>query len=501
MPVDGAGFSSVRVQPRIIIHGGAGNIKRDMDPATYSQYRSALIRIVTSTDAYMRSAPPPAHQHEKQRHGTTTHRSALDAATFAVRQLEDDPLFNAARGAVFTRDGTNELEASVMVSRGRAKRGVGVTGLRSVRNPILLARAVLEHGDEDLDPHPQLQRDRDRDRLPDNTEEVPDVPSAQGHTLIHGAAAERLASRYGLATVDDPAYFWTRRRWEEHVAGLEWERRGGGSPSWRADAYLPQGTCGAVALDAEGVLCVATSTGGLTNKLSGRIGDTPVVGAGFWAEEWVEEKKPADNEPQPQPQPREAGWEGDGLRRALMGLPGPVVQLTSGLRALLADCLPTPFVYAPVPPHSPPPPPPSAPPRPRQQQVRRSFAVSGTGNGDSFMRTAAARTAGAVARWGSSSGRAAVSAVAGRGGELQRSAGPRFGRTGEGEGGMIGIECAVGVDAETGRTLWARSEILQDHNCAGMFRAWIGDDGRAEFRIWHWDEDWRSRVGLSTAIR
>lgn len=381
--------------------------------------------------------------------------SALSVATHAVTLLEDNALFNAGHGAVFTRDGTNELEASIMVSRARLKRGVGVSGLRHVRNPILLARAVLERGDADLLPRPPPIQASDgatgagagagtRGRL--------DVPSAQGHTHIHGEAAEQLASMYGLQLVPKE-YFFTARRWKEHLRGLERERKGSGTSTWSRDEYLPQGTCGAVALDEDGVVCCATSTGGLTNKLSGRIGDTPTVGAGFWAEEWTE----ACSE----------RWNPD----LGMGSPasGPAVTLSGALKGLMADCLPTPWLYSPVP--------------TRDLVTTRSVAVSGTGNGDSFLRTAASRTVGSIANFAGQSSAAALSKVAGRGGILERSAGDRWGRTGEGEGGMIGIECVVVRDGQ-GNVIETRSEILQDYNCGGMFRAWIDDNGVAVARIW-----------------
>jgi L-asparaginase len=189
--------------------------------------------------------------------------SALEIATHAVAQLEDNPLFNSGHGAVFTRDGINELEASVMVSRGFKKRGVGVMGLRRVRNPILLARKMLEHGEQDL---AASSSHASSSLLLDV-----DVPSAQGHTQLHGETAEKLAEQYGLEIVD-PEYFFTQQRWDEHVRALEREKRGLGLGTWHAEEYLPQGTCGAVALDAEGVICAATSTGGMTNKLTRRIG-------------------------------------------------------------------------------------------------------------------------------------------------------------------------------------------------------------------------------------
>ncbi|KAI1436499.1 L-asparaginase precursor [Xylaria sp. CBS 124048] len=440
-----------KVQPRIIIHGGAGNIqRRTTDPDQYQQHRHSLLSIITSTDAYMRTCI----------NNTTTNNnnkypSALEIATYAVVKLENDPLFNAGHGAVFTRDGINELEASVMVSRGFAKRGVGVTGLRSVKNPILLAKAMLEHGDEDLlgNPAPKNKVDDDEDL---------DIPSAQGHTLLHGRSAEVLAKKYGLEIVD-PSYFFTQKRWDEHIQGLEREKQGRGMmATWSADEYVPQGTCGAVAIDEHGVVCAATSTGGLTNKLTGRIGDTPVVGAGFWAEEWSYPGFSAGG-------PRTAT---DPWRRVTqyLNMPGPVVELSSTLRGFLADCLPTPFLY-----------------KPDDVEVRTSMAVSGTGNGDSFFRVAAARSVASIARWSKVSCAEALNRVAGRGGELQQSAGPRWGKTGEGEGGMIGIEY-VSLVTKSGVVLYSDAEVLHDHNCTGMFRAWIRRDGRPEIKIWHDDE-------------
>lgn len=408
---------------------------------------------------------------------TYTYPSALAIATYAVRQLEDDPLFNAGHGAVFTRDGINELEASVMVSRPsnsssssshRAphghhynKRGVGVTGLRRVRNPILLARAILEHGDEDL--AGVKAQGFDPGEKDGEKEDHLDVPSAQGHTLLHGPTAESLARQYGIALVDSPSYFYTQKRWDEHVRGLARARRqhdGGpatATASWSPDEYLPQGTTGAVALDSEGVLCVATSTGGMTNKLTGRIGDTPVVGAGFWAEEWeVTDEGKGE---------RIEGWR----EYFTNGFSGPAVELSSSLRAFLGDCIPTPFLYTPLIT-------PSAQQRQQkqhQQTKTRALAISGTGNGDSFMRVSAARSVGAMARWAGVSAAEALFRITGPGGELQRSAGDRWGRTGEGEGGMIGI----GVEG-------GRAVVIHDHNSSGMFRAWIDDEGLARFKIW-----------------
>ena len=379
--------------------------------------------------------------------------SALEVATYAVVQLENNPLFNSSHGAVFTRDGINQLEASVMVSRGYKKRGVGVMGLRHVRNPIMLARKMLEAGEDDLSaagtsvPHASGQR--------------LDVPSAQGHTQIFGEAAEQLAQQYGLEMVD-PSYFFTQQRWDEHIRALEREKGGLSSATWCSDEYLPQGTCGAVALDEHGTICAATSTGGMTNKLTGRIGDTPVPGAGFWAEEWTEEGDPTGK----------GAWE---MLRESLVRPGPAITFAGPIRRFLADCLPTPFLYSPLNPdewHA-----------AGRTTTTRSMGASGTGNGDSFLRASAVRTVAAMARWKPEPAAKALTQVAGPGGELQRTAGDRWGKTGEGEGGMIGLECAVVRDG-SGRVIEARSEILMDYNCGGMYRAWIDDHGKPVMSVW-----------------
>lgn len=476
--------ATVKIKPRVIIHGGAGNIRReDMDADQYQQYRHSLLSIVTSTDAYMRT---PKGVSAKDTLSKSEYPSALEIATYAVVRLENDPLFNSGHGAVFTRDGINELEASVMVSRGFAKRGVGVTGLRTVRNPILLAKAMLEHGNRDLLGNTDLGWASSQSPGGGVDGQELDVPSAQGHTLIHGETAEALAKKYGLEMVD-PSYYFTQKRWDDHVRGLEREKQGKGIANWNVDEFIPQGTCGAVALDEHGTVCTATSTGGMTNKLTGRIGDTPVVGAGFWAEEWSENGDPSAGEAQSSADPL-------GRLARYLEMPGPVVQLSSALGTFLADCLPTPFLYSPI----------DSPRTSRLShdtsacvRVIRSTAISGTGNGDSFLRVAAARSVAAIARWAGVSASDAVNRITGRGGELEKSAGSRWGKTGEGEGGMIGIECAIAMD-ESGAMLYSRSKILQDHNCAGMFRAWIGDDGSPKMKIWHGIDDGQLGTGLSS---
>ncbi|KAL2759292.1 hypothetical protein ACRALDRAFT_1028041 [Sodiomyces alcalophilus JCM 7366] len=454
-----------KIKPRLIIHGGAGNITpANLPPARYREYRSSLLSIVCKANTYMTTPIQSSNDTLSQQPRLP---SALDTAAYAVTLLEDDPLFNSGRGAVFTRDGVVELEASVMVSRGRAKRCVAVSGIRTVRNPILLAKAMLEHGDQDLRPRASGSRaaatgndSRERGEGPSL-----DVPSAQGHTHLHGVElTATLAERYGLPLVDEE-YFFTERRWEEHRRALEREEKTGdgrgAAATWSADEYLPQGTCGAVALDEDGVVCVATSTGGMTNKLTGRIGDTPAVGAGFWAGEW-------DDEPT-MVTPGRSATAGDWTHHVSLG----AVALGGALQWFLADCLPSPWAswtpYDPVPsPHT---------------TTTRSFGASGTGNGDSFLRVAAVRSVAARAQWKPEPSAKALTAVTGQGGELQRSAGDRWGTTGEGQGGMIGIESTVLRDSH-GDIIGAASELLQDFNCGGMFRAWIDNDGRARARMW-----------------
>jgi len=167
--------------------------------------------------------------------------SALDAVEAAVVALEDDPHFNAGRGSVFTYEGVIELDASIMDGRGRA--AGAVTGLTTIRNPVRLARAVMDDG---------------------------------RHVFLAGKGAEEFARERGVETVD-PAWFATeeRRRQLELI-----KARGTGF-----DAGVKFGTVGAVAVDGEGHVAAATSTGGLTGKRWGRIGDSPVIGAGNYADD------------------------------------------------------------------------------------------------------------------------------------------------------------------------------------------------------------------------
>jgi beta-aspartyl-peptidase (threonine type) len=157
---------------------------------------------------------------------------SIDAVESVIRFLEDDPLFNAGRGAVFTSEGKNELDASIMT--GQDLKAGAVAGVTNIRNPISAARAVMEH--------------------------TPDV-------LLAGEGASEFAASVGLEMVD-PSYFYTEQRYESLL---------------REKGEEKHGTVGCVALDRKGNLCAGTSTGGITNKKHGRIGDSPIIGAGTYA--------------------------------------------------------------------------------------------------------------------------------------------------------------------------------------------------------------------------
>ena len=212
----------------IAIHGGAGTISRGALSSEREQaYRSALEKAVRSGHSIL-----------------ANHGSSLDAVTAAVTTLEDDPLFNAGHGAVFSAAGENELDAAIM--DGATLKAGAVAGVKRVKNPVLAARAVME-------------------KTP--------------HVMLAGPGADAFAATQGLAIVE-PDYFYTQTRWD----ALQREtarRRGNGEPLSEEDKH---GTVGAVAVDAAGNLAAATSTGGHTHKLPGRIGDTPIIGAGTYAD-------------------------------------------------------------------------------------------------------------------------------------------------------------------------------------------------------------------------
>jgi beta-aspartyl-peptidase (threonine type) len=224
----------------LVIHGGAGTIlKSQMTPEKEEAYTNALRQALEKGAALLSKGG-----------------SAVDAVEASVRILEDNPLFNAGKGAVFTNEGKNELDASIM--NGRTMEAGAVAGVKTIRNPIMAARAVMEKSP---------------------------------HVMMTGAGAEQFAKEQGLEIVD-PAYFFTEERWKGLMQAKTedslikqkaadsvrhgWLKQ----PGNRDDKY---GTVGAVALDQYGNLAAATSTGGMTNKKFGRVGDSPVIGAGTYA--------------------------------------------------------------------------------------------------------------------------------------------------------------------------------------------------------------------------
>jgi beta-aspartyl-peptidase (threonine type) len=215
----------------LVIHGGAGaEAKNQMTPELEKAYTSGLERALKAGQAVL------------QKPGGTS----LDAVAAAIVVLEDDPVFNAGKGAVFNREGRNELNASIM--DGQTRKAGAVAGLARVKNPILLARAVMEKS---------------------------------GHVFMIGEGAERFARDQGLEMVS-PLYFWTEPRWKDMKSAET--RAASGKTAQASDPNAHFGTVGAVALDASGNLAAGTSTGGITYVMPGRVGDSPIIGAGTIAD-------------------------------------------------------------------------------------------------------------------------------------------------------------------------------------------------------------------------
>ncbi|PPQ99735.1 hypothetical protein CVT24_009718 [Panaeolus cyanescens] len=336
----------------LVIHGGAGTMSKEgSTPAQRAEYKAALSRSLLSG-------------YDVLSHGG----EAMDAVVAAVKIMEDCPLFNSAHGAVFNVEGKIELETSLMLSKPpphipATRRGLGLTLLTRAKNPSSLVRALY------------LQ------------------PDLAPHTFLSGATAENIGASLG-ETLVDPSYFFTERRWREHRRGIGLPEE----PLPQHDSYdvkkvdtatldeLPTGTVGAVALDVNGCIAVLTSTGGKTNKLVGRVGDTPVMGSGFWAEEWSE-----------------MGW----VTRIVNSLSG--------------------------------------------RSNQKALGISGTGDGDYFIRHATASTiARRVQYLGESLEQAASHAVQ----DLYKG------------GGLGGVIC---LDSE--------GNVALPLNCSGMYRGVIREDG------------------------
>ena len=213
-----------RPKPVLLIHGGAGTISRATIGEREAAFRQALHKVLAAGGASLAAGA-----------------SALDVVVAAVAALEDHPLFNAGHGAVFSCEGRHELDAAVMVSDGM--RFGGVTCTTRTRNPIRAARAVMEHG---------------------------------AHVLLAGEGADAFSEAQGCAMVDN-SHFSTAWRAEQLAAA-----RALGTLT--LDHGSKMGTVGAVALDASGGLAAATSTGGMTNKARGRVGDSPLCGAGTYCD-------------------------------------------------------------------------------------------------------------------------------------------------------------------------------------------------------------------------
>ena len=222
-----------------MIHGGAGVIRKgSLSPEREKEYRAKLEEAVLAGYKALQDG-----------------KTSLDAVETAIKMLEDSPLFNAGKGAVFTADGKNELDSAIM--DGKNLMAGAAAGLHHVKNPISLARAVMEKSP---------------------------------HVMMIGDGAETFAKEMNIELVDEK-YFWTQERWDslqkiikEEKEKSEAKKNGQTSQlNYREEPYNKFGTVGAVALDKNGNLAAGTSTGGMTYKKYGRVGDVPIIGAGTYA--------------------------------------------------------------------------------------------------------------------------------------------------------------------------------------------------------------------------
>ena len=210
--------------PVFILHTGAGLVHEGLTPERDAHMREVMKQAAEKGYGILKSGG-----------------SSLDAVSAAIVILEDEPEFNAGKGAVFNHDGKNELDASIM--DGATLSAGAVANVHRVKNPILLARAVMEKSP---------------------------------HVMMVGDGAEEFAKSVGITLVD-PKYFYTERRWQELQKALKEDEEK------KKSTASKHGTVGAVALDAKGNLAAGTSTGGMTDKRFGRVGDSPVIGAGTYA--------------------------------------------------------------------------------------------------------------------------------------------------------------------------------------------------------------------------
>jgi len=222
----------------MVIHGGAGTIlKKNMTPEKEAAYVAALTQALQAGYAQIKAG-----------------KSSLDAVEATIHVLENDPHFNAGKGAVFTHDGRNELDAAIM--DGKTLMAGAVAGVTTVKNPISAARAVMEKSE---------------------------------HVMMVGAGADQFAKEAGLEIVD-PKYFWTKERWDGLQQAIKEDSTKAVLDHGSKKSELlgsknhdyKFGTVGCVALDKAGNLAAGTSTGGMTNKKYGRVGDAPIIGAGTY---------------------------------------------------------------------------------------------------------------------------------------------------------------------------------------------------------------------------
>lgn len=224
----------------MVIHGGAGTIeKKFMTPEKEKAYTAALTQALQQGYKLLKEG-----------------KSSIDAVQAAINVMEDSPLFNAGKGAVFTNEGKNELDASIM--DGKTLKAGAVAGVTNIKNPINAARAVMEKSE---------------------------------HVMMIGKGAELFAANNGCDTVP-PSYFFTQERWDQLQRTIKQEEEGRAAFNETnarqsgiygiSDKDKKFGTVGAVALDSKGNLTAGTSTGGMTNKRYGRVGDAPIIGAGTY---------------------------------------------------------------------------------------------------------------------------------------------------------------------------------------------------------------------------
>lgn len=219
-----------KARPVIVIHGGAGVIRKsDMTPEREQAYRQKLQEALTVGYAILEKGG-----------------SSLEAVEKTIQVLEESPLFNAGRGCVLNNEGKPELDASIM--NGKTLQAGAVAGVDEIKSPISAARAVMEQSE---------------------------------HVMMVGSGAERFAKSKGLAMVK-PAYFITEKRSEQLKKAKKKEKEA--KPSENTSPNQKYGTVGCVALDVNGNLAAGTSTGGMMNKRYGRVGDSPIIGAGTYAD-------------------------------------------------------------------------------------------------------------------------------------------------------------------------------------------------------------------------